>query len=123
MQKRVGAVPKPAAAWRWREMHKEPLISSQCGHPIEARLEPRPHAQGQSNLTRVALILAHQGGGLAKAPVIGEADVGGKPATDFVPQPSPKFEIVEPRPGRELLDALDGGIGFEPALEDQSLRQ
>src|SRR5712692_1178868 len=90
---------------------------------IPTRLKPHPQACHEANLTRGAPILAHKGGGLAKTPVEGDADIGGKLASDFIAHPHPEFEVVEPRTGREFLDSLYGGVGLEAGLEDQSLRQ
>ncbi len=85
--------------------------------------EPRPHAHKESNLSRIAPILAYQGRGLTKAPVEGDADIGGKFSPDLVPQPSPEFKIIEARSGRKFLDSLDSGVSLEASLEDQPLRQ
>ena len=87
------------------------------------RSKPRPHTHDQTNLTRIATFLAHEGSRLAEAFVEGEADIGRKLAPDFIAEPKPKFQVVEPRAGRELLDSLDGGVGFKAWLEDQSFRQ
>ena len=93
------------------ELELVPAAShGQLHHPyIGSCLEPRPHAHCKSNLTRSTPVLTHKGGGLAETSVEGDADIGGKLASDFIAQPKPQFEVVETRAGRELLDTLDPG--------------
>lgn len=85
--------------------------------------KPRPHADRKTNLTRIASIFAHEGGGFAKTFVERNTDIGGNLASDVIAQPNPEFHVVEPGTGREFLDSLDSGVGLEAALKNQSLRQ
>ena len=60
------------------------------------RSKPCPHTHDESNLARIATFLAHKGSRLAEAFVEGEADIGRKLAPDFIAEPKPKFQVVEP---------------------------
>ena len=86
-------------------------------------LEPHPHPHREAYLAGRAAFLAHERGGLGETSVQRNSHVGCELASDFIAQPNPEFEVVEPGPGGEFLDSLNGRICFKAGLKDQSLGQ